>query len=105
MLKHQKKKTMRPESTLEKYFKEQAAKNKILQYKFLSGITGIPDRIIIGYGITAFVELKAKNGMLSKRQKYVIKSMRNHGAIVFVPFSKEDIDEIFKKIKQRKVSY
>ena len=88
---------MRPESALESYFQEQAEKHGFLQYKFLSGVTGVPDRIIIGNGITAFVELKDKNGRLSKRQQFVIQSMRNHGAIVYVPFSKEDIDEILTK--------
>lgn len=92
---------MRPEAALEKYFQEQAEKHGFLQYKFLSGITGVPDRIIIGYGVTAFVELKAKNGVLSNRQKFVINSMQKHGATVFVPFSKTDIDDIFAKIKQR----
>lgn len=91
---------MRPEAKLEEYFQEQAKKHDVLQYKFLSGITGVPDRIIIGNGITAFVELKAKNGVLSERQKFVINSMRKHGATVFIPFSKEDIDKIFDTIKQ-----
>lgn len=90
---------MRPEATLEDYFKKQAQKHNALQYKFLSGITGVPDRILIHNGATVFVELKAKNGVLSERQKLVIQSMRNHGATVFVPFSKEDIDKIFDKIK------
>lgn len=94
---------MRPEATLEAYFKKQAEANGMLQYKFLSGITGVPDRIIIGYGTTAFVELKAKNGVLSERQKFIIQSMRDHGATVFIPYSKKDIDEIIAKIKQRRV--
>ena len=47
---------MRPESALESYFQEQAEKHGFLQYKFLSGVTGVPDRIIIGNGVTAFVE-------------------------------------------------
>lgn len=89
---------MRPEATLEAYFKKQAQKHNALQYKFLSGITGVPDRILIYNGKTIFVELKAKDGVLSKRQKLVIQTMRNHGATVFVPFSCDDIDKIFDKI-------
>lgn len=92
--------TMRPEATLEDYFKKQAQKHNALQYKFLSGITGVPDRILIHNGMTVFVELKAKNGVLSERQKFIIQSMRNHGATVFVPFSKADIDAIFMTIEQ-----
>lgn len=89
---------MRPESTLENYFVEQAENHGFLQYKFLSGKTGVPDRIIIGHGKTAFVELKAADGIISKRQNFVIRSMRKHGALVFIPYSKNDIDEIFKTL-------
>jgi len=92
---------LRPEAKLEDYFIKQAEKHNVLQFKFLSGVTGVPDRLVIGYGQTIFVELKAKNGILSKRQTFIINSMRNHGAKVFVPFSKEDIDTFFEKIKQR----
>lgn len=94
---------MRPEASLETYFIKKAEENNALQYKFLSGITGVPDRLIIYQGITAFVELKAKNGVLSKRQKFVINSMRSHGAIVFVPYSKKDIDDIFNNIKRNSI--
>jgi len=95
--------TMRPEASLESYFIKQAQLHNVLQYKFLSGITGVPDRILICPKMTAFVELKAENGKLSKRQKFVIKSMRNHGAIVLVPFSKADIDDIFDEIKRNSI--
>ena len=88
---------MRPEAKLEDYFINKCKENHILQYKLTAGETGIPDRLII-CGFTAFVELKAKNGKLSERQKLIIKRIRNHGGIVFVPFNKSDIDEIINKI-------
>lgn len=91
---------MRPEATLEAYFIKKAEENNALQFKFLSGVTGVPDRLLIYNGITAFVELKAKNGILSKRQKFIINSMRSHGATVFIPYSKVDIDNIFVNIKK-----
>lgn len=91
---------MRPEKRLETYFTKKAEENNCLQYKFTSGVTGVPDRIMIYNGTTAFVELKAKNGVLSERQKFIIKMMKSHGATVFVPFSKEDIDDIFDSIKR-----
>lgn len=89
---------MRPEATLEDYFIKQAEKHGFLQYKFLSGQTGVPDRVIIGHGKTIFVELKAADGVISQRQKFVIRAMRKHGATVFIPFNRNDIDEIFKTI-------
>lgn len=69
-----------------------------LQYKFISGITGVPDRILVYNGTVAFIELKTRNGILSERQKFVIKSLRQHGATVFVPFSESDIDAIFEQL-------
>ena len=90
----------RPEAKLEDYFEQQAKTHNFLQYKFISGVTGVPDRIIVGNNITAFVELKAQNGKLSERQKFLINSIRRHGGLVFVPFSKQDIDDIIVFIKQ-----
>lgn len=89
---------MRPEVRLEKYFCKMASSHNALQYKFISGVTGVPDRILICNGTVAFVELKARNGVISERQKFVIKSLRQHGATVFVPFSESDIDSIFQQL-------
>ena len=84
----------RPEANLESYFKKQCEKNSIWQNKFTSGITGVPDRIAVANGKTAFVELKAPNGVLSPRQKRVLAQIESHGGTIFVPRSKKDIDEI-----------
>lgn len=89
---------MRPEASNEKFFKDEAAKRGFIQYKFSSGVTGVPDRILIGYGVTAFVELKALDGELSERQKLVISHIRKHGGIVYVPYSKQEILDIFDDI-------
>lgn len=88
---------MRPEAEIEQYFKKKAEEHDVFQCKFSSGITGVPDRIIIK-GVTAFVELKAINGHLSSRQEFVIRTMRKHGAIVYVPKSKEEIDTLFENL-------
>lgn len=42
-----------------------------------------------------WVETKAKNGVLSSGQEREIKRMREHGEIVLVLLSKEDIDREF----------
>lgn len=92
---------MRPEASIESYFIKKCKENQILQYKFISGETGVPDRIIICNGITAFVELKAKDGRLSARQKLVHKNIRNHGGIIYVPFSKSEVDDVIIDITNR----
>lgn len=91
----------RPEAKIEEYFEKTAESNGFLHFKFTSGVTGVPDRIIIGYGTVAFVELKAANGVLSKRQQFVINTIRRHGGIVFVPYSKKDIDDIIISLKNK----
>lgn len=91
---------MRPEAKIEDYFEKAAKRNNFLQYKFTSGVTGVPDRIIVGNGLTAFVELKAAKGKLSQRQKLVINDIKRRGGLVFVPYSKEDVDEIIRYINK-----
>lgn len=95
---------MRPEAQIEAYLEEEAKRNHFLQYKFTSGVTGVPDRIIVGNGITAFIELKAINGTLSARQELVINSIRRHGGLVFIPYSKADVDEIIDYISKNGAS-
>jgi len=90
-----------PESVLERYFIKQCALRGIWQNKFTSAITGVPDRIVIYNGTTAFVELKAKNGVLSERQKRVIAQIKSHGGTVFVPYSKQDVDDIVSQLTEK----
>jgi hypothetical protein len=90
----------KPETLLENYFKKQCAEKKIWQNKFTSGVTGVPDRIAVYNGKTVFVELKAKHGVLSDRQKRVIAQIRAHGGTVNVPKSKQDIDAIISLLTQ-----
>lgn len=92
----------RPEAIIESYFIKQVKKHKCLQFKFMSGITGVPDRLLIINKQVVFVELKAENGVLSKRQILIIKQLRQHGVVVFTPYSKTDIDDMFITLTQRK---
>lgn len=93
----------RPEAIIEDYFIKKAKAHKFMQFKFLSGITGVPDRILIGQNQVTFVELKAKHGVLSARQTRVINQIRKHGVSVFIPCSKEDVDNMFDIITKRKI--
>lgn len=96
--------TMKLEAKLENYFINTAKLNDFVQFKFISGVTGVPDRILIGNGKTVFVELKAKNGILSNRQKFIINMLRKHGAVVFIPYNENDIDNIFEFMKEKTAS-
>lgn len=84
----------KPEAKLENYLETKAKDNGLLHFKFISGITGVPDRILIGNSMIAFVELKAAAGRLSSRQKFIINSIRKHGGMVFIPYNKQQIDDI-----------
>lgn len=92
----------RPEAKIESYFEKAVKDSGFLQYKFTSGVTGVPDRIIVGGGLTVFVELKAAKGKLSKRQELVIQNIRRQGGLVFIPYSKSDVDDIIAYIEKNK---
>lgn len=85
----------KPEGTIEDYLVTQAEKNGFMCPKFVSpGLNGVPDRILIGYGHTLFIEVKRPNGKPRKLQEKVIERLRNHGAKVFVIDTKQDVDEL-----------
>ena len=46
------------------------------------GDTGWPDRTFIKNGIVAWIEFKKPGGRVSKKQRYRIQQMRDHGANV-----------------------
>lgn len=87
------------ENYVEQYLKDQAKQYDCLCFKFVSyGTRGVPDRVIIGHGLTVFVETKSDHGHLSKQQKYRIYQMRMHGAIVAVAYTREQVDELYQNI-------
>jgi hypothetical protein len=47
----------------------------------------------------AFIEIKADNDRVSKVQQQEIQRMQTYGIPVFVATSKEEIDEIVKKVR------
>lgn len=90
----------KPEETIEIYLKKKAEAKKFLCYKFVSpGHNGVPDRVIIGNGLTVFVETKAPDGKLRKIQEHRIKEMKKNGAIVYVAYTREQVDEIIETIE------
>lgn len=93
--------TGRPEGRVETHFIKSAKKNGFLYFKFTAPSTnGVPDRIIIGHGLTIFVELKAPGETPRPLQVITIKDMRNHGAHVSVIDTKSGVDEFFQALQE-----
>lgn len=89
------------ENFVEKYLVDQAAQNDFLCYKFVSGVNGVPDRILIGNSHTIFVEVKSDEGSLSEIQKRRIKHIAEHGGEVYVVSSRNAVDILFEKITKK----
>lgn len=89
----------KPEGKIEDYLKKQAEKAGFICWKFTAPSTdGVPDRVLIGYGKTAFVETKREGGTPRKLQKVTIKEMQDHGALVYVADTKELIDQLLNEL-------
>lgn len=58
---------------------------------------GIPDRLILYRGVADFVEVKRKDGILSKAQKSFINKLNMYRFRVQVVYSKKDVDNYLKK--------
>lgn len=92
------------ESEIENYLRKKCQENDILYYKFTSPAnSGVPDRILIGYGQTLFVELKRppiKNKVFKPRplQVATFNAMRKHGATVYVIDTKQKVDDLIQKL-------
>lgn len=83
------------ETVVEKYLRKRCQENDFLCYKFVSpSNNGVPDRILIGHGMTLFVELKAPGQKPRELQNIVFERMRNHGATVYVVDTKEGVDQL-----------
>lgn len=94
---------MKPEETVETYLCNRAEELGFLCYKFTSpGNNGVPDRVLIGNGITFFVETKAPGGKPRKLQQKVIDRINTHGGIALVAASKEDVDTILETMIKQK---
>lgn len=94
----------KPESKIETYLIKRAKKEGFFQCKFTSpGTDGVPDRMLIGYGYTFFIETKKSENENPRRlQKVMINDMINHGGYVYVAGTKEEVDEILSSIKNGK---
>lgn len=86
------------ENKIEEYLKDTIHNHGGLCLKFTSpGTTGVPDRVVLYDGNTYFIELKATNGIVRKRQKYVHKQFKHCGIDVHIINSKGEVDAFVKQ--------
>ncbi len=85
---------MSTEKSLQQWFTKECRSRGFLNYKFVSpSQSGVPDVIVIGNGVTTYVELKTPRGTgkLSPLQSYVHGKMRGAGAKVLVTNDKDEL--------------
>jgi len=88
-----------PEGRVEKHLFKQCKKLDFVCLKFTSPAnSGVPDRVIIGNGLTVFLELKAPGETLRTLQHEIVAEMISHGAIVRVANTKALVDELLAEI-------
>lgn len=89
------------ESEVESHFRNQVKKLKGLCLKLtILGFTGMPDRMVLmPGGKMGFVEVKRPGAKPRKRQKFVIKLLRDLGFKVFVLDCKEGVKLILDEIQ------
>lgn len=71
--------------------------------KFISGVNGVPDRIVILAGHTLFVETKAPRGRLSAKQRLRIDQMREAGARIEIIWTRTQVDELIQHLLEHSI--
>lgn len=88
------------EGAVEKYLKDEVERLGGLCFKFQSSSSvGVPDRVVVLFGHTFFVELKSPTGVTSAIQNYVHKKIRDAGGSVYVVSSKDCVDFLLHLFK------
>lgn len=88
-----------PEAKVEKHLDVEARKRGGMTMKMAPTMTGMPDRLVVLPGGQLYpVELKAKNGVLSERQKKVHHDFALRDYIVPVLSSVEAVDRWFTSL-------
>lgn len=87
------------EKQIEQKLNAEVKKLGALTYKWISTVTGVPDRIVIHKGKVYFVELKTPQGVLSQRQVVVFADLMAQGTPVTVIRSESDIVNFVQRLK------
>jgi hypothetical protein len=81
------------EKEIEKHLLNLVVKAGGRSFKWISTVTGVPDRIVFLDQNVYLVELKTQTGKLSKRQELVFDDLGEQGFPVHVLRSKEDVED------------
>ena len=87
------------EKQIEKYLVRRVKENQGLTYKWISTVSGVPDRIVFLNNQVYLVELKTATGSLSPRQILVFDELGEQGFPVYVLRSYDDIEEFIRGTK------
>ena len=87
------------EKQIEKYLVRRVKENQGLTYKWISTVSGVPDRIVFLNNQVYLVELKTETGVLSPRQTLVFDDLGEQGFPVYVLRSYDDIEEFIRGAK------
>ena len=85
------------EKQIEKYLIKRVKESGGLTYKWISSVTGVPDRIVFLSGKIFLVELKTETGSLSPRQIHVFDELGEAGFPVYILRSYSDIQEFINE--------
>ena len=85
------------EKQVEKYLNKRVKENNGLSYKWISSVTGVPDRLVLLNNQVHFVELKTETGVLSPRQILVFDEIGEQGFPVHILRNYEDIEEFIRE--------
>jgi hypothetical protein len=88
------------EKEIEKHLVKLVKQSKGLSYKWISSVTGVPDRIVFINQRVFLVELKTATGRLSPRQEVVFDDLGEQGFPVHVLHSKEDVEDFINEAMQ-----
>ena len=88
------------EKQVEKYLTRRVKESGGLSYKWISTVTGVPDRIVFLNNQAHLVELKTLTGQVSKRQEIVFDDLGEQGFPVHVLRTYDDIEEFIREAMQ-----
>ena len=85
------------EKQIEKYLTRRVKESNGMTYKWISSVSGVPDRIVFLAGRVYLVELKTATGRLSPRQELVFDDLGEQGFPVHVLHSKDDVEDFINE--------
>lgn len=88
------------EREIEQKLKKETEKHRGMCFKFLSSVSGVPDRILLlPGGLVIFVELKKEGEKPRKLQEVQMRKIRELGFRVRVVDSEQGIQELMREIE------